>query len=422
MQWTNGTLPCFKRIMKLDGDALVAGGGIVGNSLALALARSGVNVVLVDETRQATQALGEFDGRAYALSASSCRLLESLGLGRQLIEFGQPIHSVRVAEGRPGEGIRGPIIEFDRGDADSGPLGRMIEDRFLRRALLEAIDAAPGIRRIAPARVAEFAVGSGRVAVDFDSGPPVLVALLAGCDGRGSVVARLAGIDRSFHDYRQSSIVCAVEHEIDHLGAAHQLFMASGPLAILPLPSSRSSIVWTEKSDVAKRIGELDDNGFLQVLKPRFGDFLGSVALSGPRRVFPLNLSVAHRFAAERIALAGDAAHGVHPIAGQGLNLGFRDAAALAEVVALAKRRGEDIGSSAVLERYERWRKFDSASIIGATHGANLIFATDSELASILRSAGMAAIGRLPLLRRLLAREAAGLVGDLPALMRTGEI
>ncbi|MDE0113609.1 MAG: UbiH/UbiF/VisC/COQ6 family ubiquinone biosynthesis hydroxylase [Albidovulum sp.] len=408
--------------MALDAEILVAGGGIVGTTLAIALARSGIAVVLVDENRKIDQVADDFDGRAYALSAASCKLLESLGLGPQLIEFGQPILSVRVFEGRPCEGPRGPVVEFGRGDAATWPLGRMVEDRFLRRALLEEIESEPRICRLGPTRVEAHSDRSDRVEVALANGDSLSVALLAGCDGRSSAVARLAGIERGFHDYRQASLVCAIEHELDHSGTAYQFFMASGPLAILPLQLNRSSIVWTEQSDLAQRINALGDNEYLEVLKPRFGDFLGSIALCGARRIIPLSLSVAERFVAGRVALAGDAAQGIHPIAGQGLNLGFRDAAALAEIVVLARRRGEDIGSSGVLGRYERWRRFDSASIIGVTHGANFIFSSDSEIISLIRSAGMAAINRLPMVRRRLAREAAGLAGELPSLMRTGTI
>jgi 2-octaprenyl-6-methoxyphenol hydroxylase len=231
-------------------------------------------------------------------------------------------------------------------------------------------------------------------------------------------VARRAGIRRRGRDYGQTSLVSAVAHERPHGGIAHQFFMPAGPLAILPLPCERSSIVWTETTARAAAIAEQDDAGYLAELHPRFGDFLGDIRLGGARYSYPLGLSLAERIVGDRLALAGDAAHGIHPLAGQGLNLGLRDIATLAEVVVAARRRGQDIGAPDVLAAYERWRRFDIALLAAATDGINRLFSNDNPLLRLCRDLGLGAVNRLPALRRVLIGEAAGLSGDLPLLMR----
>jgi 2-octaprenyl-6-methoxyphenol hydroxylase len=242
--------------------------------------------------------------------------------------------------------------------------------------------------------------------------------VLVGSDGRNGPTAGRAGIRRQSWDYGQTALVCAIEHARPHGGVAHQFFMPSGPLAILPLTGNRSSIVWTERHEAAARIQALDDAGYLEVLRPRFGDFLGDIALGGRRWTYPLGLSVAERFVADRVALLGDAAHAMHPIAGQGLNAGLKDVAALAEVLADAKRRGEDPGRAQVLARYQRWRRFDTAALLLATDSFNRLFSNDNPALRMVRDLGMGAVGAVPGLRRRFMREAAGLTGDLPRLLQ----
>jgi 2-octaprenyl-6-methoxyphenol hydroxylase len=242
--------------------------------------------------------------------------------------------------------------------------------------------------------------------------------LLVGCDGRESRVAARAGIGRVGWDYGQTSLVCAIAHAEPHHGVAHQFFMPEGPLAILPLPGNRSSIVWTEARDRAETIAALPDAEYLALVRPRFGDLYGEIALEGARYSYPLGLSLATRFAAERVALVGDAAHGIHPLAGQGLNLGLRDVAALAETLVAARRRGQDIGASDVLGAYERWRRFDASMLAAATDGINRLFSNDNPLLRLGRDLGLGLVNRLPALRRGLIREAAGLTGDLPRLLQ----
>ncbi|MGR3579522.1 MAG: FAD-dependent monooxygenase, partial [Sagittula sp.] len=233
-----------------------------------------------------------------------------------------------------------------------------------------------------------------------------------------SGTAARAGIRRTGWGYGQTALVCAISHEKPHAGVAHQLFLPSGPLAILPLPGNRSSIVWSETEHRAKAIDALGDAEYLQVLRPRFGDFLGEIGLAGQRFTYPLNLTLANRFVDTRLALVGDAAHGMHPIAGQGLNAGLRDVAALAHVLSHANARGEDIASEPVLARYQSWRRFDTASLAASTDLFNRLFSNDNPLLRLARDAGMAAVNAVPGLRRGIIREAAGLTGDLPDLMR----
>ncbi|GAB1361475.1 hypothetical protein MASR1M32_07110 [Rhodobacter sp.] len=254
--------------------------------------------------------------------------------------------------------------------------------------------------------------------VTLASGRCLTGRLLVGCDGRGSGVAARAGIRRQGWGYGQTALVTAIQHEKNHEGTAHQFFMPAGPLAILPLPGGHhSSIVWSETDDQAAAIQALDDAGYLAALRPRFGDFLGEIALAGARFTYPLSLSLAERFVADRVALVGDAAHGVHPIAGQGLNLGLRDVGALAEVLILARRRGEDIGSAVPLEEYQRWRRFDATSLALGMDGVNRLFSNDNPLLRLGRDLGMGLVNALPGLRRGFIRQAAGLQGELPRLL-----
>jgi 2-octaprenyl-6-methoxyphenol hydroxylase len=297
-------------------------------------------------------------------------------------------------------------------------MGQIVEDRFLRRALLAALDAEPAIEHRAGTAVVGQSVGPGAAAVTLADGSALSASLLVGCDGRGSGVAARAGIARRGWDYGQTSLVCAVAHARPHRGVAHQFFMPAGPLAILPLPGDRSSIVWTERADRAAAIGRLDAAGYLAELRPRFSDFLGDIGLEGERWSYPLGLSLAERWTLPRLALAGDAAHGIHPLAGQGLNLGLRDVAALAEVLADARRRGEDVGAADVLERYARWRRFDASLLAAATDGLNRLFSNDNPVLRLGRDLGLGVVNRLPTLRRRLIAEAAGLAGDLPRLLR----
>ncbi len=404
--------------MTYRSDVLIAGGGLNGPALALALAQAGLTVTVVDAAPARQRSEEGFDGRAYALALASQKLLSAIGLWPGLAAQAQPMNEVKAADGRPGEGAAPFFLHFDSRELDQRPVGYMLEDRFLYRAFLAAMQAEPGIRLLAATAVTAQTVHPGQVSVTLSNGQSHSARLLVGADGRRSGVAERAGIGREGWGYGQTALVAAIDHAKPHEGVAWQFFMPTGPLAILPLPGNRSSIVWSETDANAATIAALSDDDFLAVLRPRFGDFLGEIRLAGPRFGYPLNLTLAKAYAAPRVALIGDAAHGVHPIAGQGLNLGLRDVAALAEVVVEALRRGEDIGAIDVLERYQAWRRFDSVSLALGMDAVNRAFSNDNPLLRAGRELGMGLVQAIGPMRRGFMRQAAGLSGAQPRLMQ----
>ena len=404
--------------MERDADILIVGGGLNGPALGLALAQGGLRVVVVDARPAPARAEAGFDGRAYALAIASQRLLAGIGVWPALAGRVQPILQIKASDGRPGQGPAPFFLAFDAAEIEEGPMGFMVEDRHLYAAFLAAMAAQPGLTLLSGEVVAAQEVDASGVTVTLASGRRLRAGVLLGCDGRGSGTAARAGIRRQGWGYGQTALVTAVHHARDHMGIAQQFFMPSGPLAILPLPGGHhSSIVWSEAEAAAEAIQALDDAGYLAALQPRFGDFLGEITLAGARFTYPLSLSLAERFVAPRLALVGDAAHGVHPIAGQGLNLGLRDVGALAQVLVEAARRGEDIGALDVLERYERWRRFDSTTLALGMDTVNRLFSNDNPLLRAGRDLGMGLVNALPGLRRGFIRQAAGLTGELPRLL-----
>ena len=410
--------PVLLRHMDFDCDIIIVGGGLNGPTLAIALAAAGQSVTLVDALPLKTRKNAAFDGRSYALALTSARLFRGLGIWARIEDKAQPMLDIKVSDGRAGEGPAPFFMHFDHAEIEEGPMGFMVEDRHLRPALLDVVKATKSIRQVSGDEVTAQQVDQTGVTATLASGKTLRARLLIGCDGRGSGTATRAGITRTGWGYDQTALVCALTHERPHHGVAHQFFMPPGPLAILPLTGNRSSIVWSETTENARAINALPDADYLDVLRPRFGDFLGEIALAGARFTYPLSLSLANALIAPRVALVGDAAHGVHPIAGQGLNAGLRDVAALADVIADAARRGEDIGAAPVLGRYQQWRRFDNATLALATDGFNRLFSNDNPVLRGLRDLGMGLVGRLPRVRRGFIREAAGLTGDLPRLMK----
>ena len=401
-----------------DTDVIIVGGGLNGPVLALALARAGRQVTVIDALAEPVRADAGFDGRAYALALTSQRLLDAVGIWETVLDEAQPMLEIKVTDGHAGQGPSPFFLHFDHAEIEEGPMGYMVEDRYLRRALLDAMEAEANITTLSGQPVTAQETGPGGVSVKLTDGTQISGRLLVGCDGRNSGTATRAGIKRSGWDYGQTALVCAIAHELPHHGIAHQFFMPPGPLAMLPLTGNRSSIVWSEKHSAAQAINALGEEDYLAVLRPRFGDFLGEISLAGERFTYPLGLSLAQSFIAERLALVGDAAHGIHPIAGQGLNAGLRDVAALAETLTDAARRGEDFGSIQVLERYQQWRRFDTSALALATDAFNRLFSNDNPLLRLGRDIGMGLINSAPALRRGFIREAAGLTGDLPKLMQ----
>ena len=403
------------RPMNTDTDIAIVGGGLNGPTLALALAGLGLHVTVIDTLPAPTRGFEDFDGRSYALALASMRLFKNVGVWTDVAEHTQPMLEIKVTDGRAGEGPSPWMLHFDHAEIEEGPMGYMCEDRFLRQALLTGMDREDRVTQLSGETVVAQSAGS----VTLASGKTLTAQLVIGADGRASGTAERAGIKRTGWGYGQTAIVCALEHEKPHGGIAHQFFMPTGPLAILPLPGNRCSIVWSETDARAAEIMGMNDVDFLDALRPAFGDFLGEITLTGQRFSYPLNLTLANRFIADRVALIGDAAHGVHPIAGQGLNAGLRDVAALVDVISDAKQRGEDIGSPAVLARYEQWRRFDTATLAAATDTFNRLFSNDNPLLRAVRDVGMGVINAAPNLRRKFIREAAGLTGDLPSLMKS---
>lgn len=410
----------YEATMQRDADIVIAGGGLNGPALALALAQAGLRVVIVDARPAPARAEAGFDGRAYALAIASARLLTAIGVWAAVAGQAQPILEIKTADGQR---TGAPFLHFDHAEIEEGPMGHMLEDRHLYAAFLAALREAPGVTLLSGETVVAQEVGASGVAVTLASGRVLTARLLVGCDGRGSGVATRAGIRRTGWGYGQTALVTAIRHDGDHMGVAQQVFLPAGPLAILPLKGGHlSSIVWTEATASAKAIQALPDAAYLDILRPRFGDALGAIALAGTRFTYPLSLSLAERFVAPRVALVGDAAHGVHPIAGQGLNLGLRDVAALAEVIVLAHRRGEDVGSAVALEEYQRWRRFDATALALGMDTVNRVFSTGNPILRLGRDLGMSVVGAMPGLRRGFIRQAAGLAGELPKLLTGRQI
>jgi 2-octaprenyl-6-methoxyphenol hydroxylase len=399
-------------------DILIAGGGFAGLGLAVALRAElgdGASITVVDPALDSGPSR---DARASAIAAAARRFFERLEVWGEVESNAQPILDMVVTDSRVRDPIRPTFLTFG-GEVEPGePFAHMVENRHLVDALAGRA-AKIGVDVVGAGETAGFAkAGDAVVDVHLASGRVVTARLLVAADGGRSRLREQAGIPTYGWDYGQSGIVTTVEHERDHKGRAEEHFLPGGPFAILPLRGRRSSIVWTERTPEADRIVALDDAGFHEELEQRFGLKLGEIRAVGPRRAFPLSLKVARAFVARRLALVGDAAHVIHPIAGQGLNLGIRDAAALVDCVVDAARLGLDVGGEDVLERYQRWRRFDTVAMGMATDGLNRLFSNDSDAIRVVRDVGLGLVERLPFAKRFFIREAAGLTGAVPRLMR----
>jgi 2-octaprenyl-6-methoxyphenol hydroxylase len=398
-------------------DVIILGGGLVGLSLALALDRHGLSALVVDPADPETQVAPAYDGRATAISSSSWRMLEALGVAVRLEGAAAPVRAIRVSEGLNPGGIL-----FEPGDEED-PLGMMVENRLLRAALRDGAREAERIQLIMPARPGETVRDEAGVRVALDGGRLLAAPLLVAAEGRGSPAREAAGIPIARWAYDHVAIVATVAHERPHGETAYEIFYADGPFAILPMGAGddaphRSAIVWSVPKRDAPAIAALPERALAHEIEKRMGGFLGAVALAGPRWTYPLGFHHAARITDVRLALAGDAAHGIHPIAGQGLNLGFRDAAALAEVLVEGARLGLDLGDAQLLGRYERWRSLDTFMVAMATDSLTRLYGVPGRAASALRRFGMGAVQRIGPLKDRLMAEARGESGELPLLLR----
>ena len=393
-------------------EVAIVGGGLVGSALATALATGGIAVALIDSADPAELVASGRDGRASAIAAASCRLFQASGVWRHVEPHATPIRHIRVAERDT------PFfLHYDHREVGPEPMGNMVPNRALLAGLLNRVAELDAIRHMAPARVSTITRNESGVDIELEDGVMVAARLAVGADGRNSWMRREAGIRVTELKYGQTALVCTVAHEKPHGYVAHELFRPQGPFAILPLAGNRSNIVWCEPHATARAIAALDDAAFMAELRLRFGGFLGTLELEGSRHAYPLSLQYASRIIDRRLALAGDAAHAMHPVAGQGLNIGLRDVAALAEVIVDAVRAGQDPGAPAVLSAYARWRAFDTAVMIASTDGIVRLFSNRIGLLKVVRDLGLAAVNRIPPLRRQFIRHAMGISGTLPRLL-----
>lgn len=396
-----------------QSDVIILGGGLVGLTLAIALGSHGVTSTVIDPADPEASLAPGFDGRASAVASASWRMLEAIGVGKYLEGKGCAIRRIHISDGlAPG------VLDFTPED-EEGPLGIMFENRLLRIALREAALAQPNIRMIMPARAAEVVRDAAGVHVRLDDGRRLRGSLLAACEGRNSPTREAAGINVARWHYDHAAIISAFEHELPHDNVAYEIFYPAGPFALLPLlPGNRSAIVWTVKQSDARAMLKLSDRAFWAEAEKRMGGFLGTLRAAAPRQSYPLGFHHAAHITGERLALVGDSAHGIHPIAGQGLNLGFRDVAALAEVLTEGVRIGLDPGDAQLLARYDRWRSLDTFMVASSTDGLTRLFGLPGKTASAVRRFGLGAVQRIPPLKRRFMAEARGESGNLPRLLQ----
>ena len=407
-------------------DILVAGGGLTGLPLALALRGSASNVsglkvkVLGKEGPNDRLAPG-MDGRAFALSASSRNLLQLLGVWEHVASDAQPMTTIDITDSRLNDAIRPTLLHMDNQMQNGEPAAYIVEAHILRSAIAKIYAERDDIEVISPVDVQGFNVDGGVVEVNLSDGATLQARLLAASDGRASHLRKVAGIQTIDWPASQWGIVATIAHTEPHHGRAVQHFLPSGPFAILPLTGNRVSLVWTEQKELAEQVTHMSDEQFLNEVRTRMGDEFGELSLAGPRNAFPLTMLVARDYVKDRLCLVGDAAHGMHWIAGQGLNYGLRDVAALAETLIEAHRLGLDIGSLSQLQRYEQWRRFDSFAFTASMVALNSLFSSDNSFLRGLRDFGLNVAAQMPFAKNIFIEEAAGLSGSVPKMLK-GEL
>ncbi len=395
----------------LQTEVLIVGGGMVGLTLAAALADGGITSVVVDRADPDDILNAAFDGRVSALADSSCRMMQALGVWPEMAPHAQPINQIRVSDGAS------PLfLHFGDAEISDGPMGHLVENRVIRQALYNRIADQPRVTFLTKTLVTGFD-RDGSVTAMLSDGRSVDAAAIIGAEGRNSPTRKAAAIRTLGWSYGQTGIVAVVRHARPHHGVAQEHFLPAGPFAMLPMVGNRSSLVWTERDDIAAALLSLDDEKLDWEMRKRFGDFLGEAHLDGPKWSYPLSLQRAEKFTDHRLALVGDAAHGIHPISGQGLNLGLRDAATLGEAMVDAARLGLDIGATDVLGRYESWRRFDTELTLLITDTLNRLFSNDFTPVRHARDLGLAIINKMPGLKKAFMAHAKGHLGDLPRLL-----
>jgi len=400
-----------------ETDIFVAGGGMVGLTAALALAQGGLGVMLADPLDRAAVTDKAFDGRVSALNYSSVRMYRALGVWQHLEPQAQPINDILVTDAGL-DRVASPFsLHFDHAEVGE-PLGYMVENRRIRAGLFAAADESPNLKLLPRAQADGIALAHDRATVTLSNGDEISAQVVLAADGRDSHLRDTVGIDTVSWKYDQHGIVTVVTHERSHNGVAYEHFQPSGPFAILPMTGNRSALVWTERNALTPTIMSLLESEFTAEVARRFGAHLGVMRADGPRWSYPLRFHLAREYVRPHFALVGDAAHGIHPIAGQGLNLGLKDAAALAETILDAARLGIDFGAEDVLKRYERWRRFDSFVLGAATDTLNKLFSNDVTPVRLARDLGLGIVDGIAPLRRFFMRQAGGELGQLPRLMR----
>ncbi|QCO15008.1 FAD-binding protein [Azospirillum brasilense] len=402
---------------EITTDVVVLGGGLAGLSMAAALATAGVPVVCIDRDSPDRQAENDFDIRTTAVAYASMKVLEGAGVWKHMEPDAGPILDIRVADQ-----FSPLFVHYDHKeltwDGQNQPFGWILDNKDMRRALFARAKELPGLHHLAPAQAVSIERSRAGATVTLADGRVVRARLVVGADGRRSLARESAGIKLRSWAYDQTAIICTIRHSEPHNGVAVEHFLPNGPFAVLPMTGNRSSIVWSEKRSLVDMYLKLPEDQFIDELTRRSGGYLGDIELVTRRDAWPLSVLLAERFIAERVALIGEAAHAIHPIAGQGLNLGLRDVAALAEVIVDAHRLGLDVGSPEVLARFQRWRRFDTVLLAAVCDGLVHLFSNNIPPIKLARDVGMAVVNRLPPLKRFFMRHAMGVVGELPRMIK----
>jgi 2-octaprenyl-6-methoxyphenol hydroxylase len=395
-------------------DVVISGGGMVGLTLAIGLAQGGFDVVVVDMAPEGDLTDTTFDGRASALAYAPYKMLETLGIWKYASDHAQPINEIRVSDG---DSLM--FIHFDKKYLGDGPMGFLVENRRNRIALFKRAKELDNLTLIAPDKVTTAVVEGERVAITLEGGKHIDASIIIGAEGRNSPTRERAGIKMVTAGYDQWGIVTTVEHSVPHNGMAHERFLPDGPFALLPLTGNRSSLVWSVRSEQVKTIMDLNDRAFDHEIWKRSSGVLGDIKSTGPRFSYPLSTMLAERYTDDRMFLVGDAAHGMHPIAGQGVNLGYRDVAALIEVLMVARANGQDIGSEEARKSFEQWRRVDNVTLLAVMDGLTRLFSNDIAPLRLARDIGLWASNKSVPLKKFFMKHARGDLGSkIPALLR----